>query len=442
MEFKEQFLYHIWDAQHLNNELVTISGKVIEIMFAGRWNTDSGPDFKEAVLRIGGIVKRGDVEIHLRSYDWDSHSHSENKAFNNTILHVVFKHNQPYNYTIKEDGEKLEILEIEGQLNEDITKLIRRYETREFKQKDKHCNFFGSISVETMQFLLITFGKQRLEKKIRRFNTELYFSDYNQLLYQGIMESLGYSKNKFQMLQLALQLPYARLKEYLYMGMNKEDLTALLLCGTGLIDHLPATFDDCFREKWLNIYQNSGFCEMKVIIEWKLFRIRPVNHPAVRLLQIVDFLFCSLDNTFFYKIIQLFSFPEGNFKIKLFREKFYGMLASKNPELPEELSLGWNRVNIMMINVILPLAILYARNMSFTEFEDAALKVYSNYNGLPDNFITRDVKQFMSSSQRKLISRKAIYQQGILELYYNFCIHHSCKGCKAVRDEILAEMMV
>jgi len=440
MEFNEQFLYHIWDAQHLINDLETVSGKELEIMHPGRWNTDSGPDFKEAIIRIGDHVSRGDVEIHLKSYDWEVHNHSENKNFNSTILHVVYKHDQPYSYTIKEDGEKLEIIEIRNLLNEDISKLIKRYEAKAFEQTDKHCDFFGGLSTEILKNLLVSLGKQRIEKKIRRFNTELYFSDYNQLLYQGIMESLGYSKNKFQMLHLALQLPYSRLKEYLYLGMSREEMISLMLCSTDLINRLPSTFKADFRDKWISIYQKSGFKDMKFQIEWKLFRLRPINHPAIRILQIADFIFNSLDNAFFYKIIQLFSFPRDSFKMKQFKDNFCNLFVSKNLDLPENLKLGMNRRNIIMINVILPLAILYARNMSFDDFEEAALRVYQNYSGLPGNFITRDLMKYMSVLQRQQVSRKAIYQQGLLDLYYDHCIHHSCKGCKMKRDEMIGEM--
>ncbi|KQC11449.1 MAG: hypothetical protein APR54_02815 [Candidatus Cloacimonas sp. SDB] len=440
MEFNEQFLYHIWDAQHLVNDLETISGKELEIMYSGRWNTDSGPDFKEAIIRIGDKVKRGDIEIHLRSYDWDIHNHSENKDFNRTILHVVYKHDQPYNFTIKEDGEKLEILEIENLLNEDISKLISKYETIEFEHKDKHCDFFGGLSTESLNYLLVSSGLQRLEKKIRRFNTELYFSDYNQLLYQGIMESLGYSKNKFQLLHLALQLPYARLKEYQYLGMTRDELLALMLCSTDLINHLPASISQELKHKYNSLFLRSGFQNMRFPIDWKLFRLRPINHPAVRILQIADFIYQSLDNTFFYKIIQLFSFPRGSFNIGKFRKKFYALFNSSDQELPDNLKLGLKRKDIMMINVILPLAILYARNMSFEDFETTALEVYKNYGGLAENYIIRNLAKFMTANQRKLISKKAIYQQGLLDIYYDYCINHSCAGCKARRDEMLGEM--
>jgi hypothetical protein len=104
--------------------------------------------------------------------------------------------------------------------------------------------------------------------------------------------------------------------------------------------------------------------------------------------------------------------------------------------------LGANRKDVIMINVILPLAILYARNMSFENFENAAMQVYKQYYRLPENFITKGFKQYMTRQQSNQINRKAIYQQGLLEIYYDFCIHHNCENCQAVRDEILDEMRI
>jgi len=440
MEFKEQFLYHIWDAQHLIDNLETVSGKELEIMYQGRWNNDSGPDFKEAIIRIGDHVQRGDVEIHVNSHDWDYHNHSENNEFNNTILHAVYKHDLPYQYTIKENGEKLEIIELRNILNEDVKKLLKKYSVTDSERSEKYCEFFGGLDPDTLSELLNTLGKERLEKKIRRLNTELYFSDYNQLLYQGIMESLGYSKNKFQMLQLAHQLPYARLKEYQYLGMSKDKLVALLICGSGLIDRIPGTFSKDLSEKLNIIFSKSGFKDFRFKIDWKLFRIRPVNHPAVRILQIADLIYNSLDTSFFYKMIQLFSFPKNSFDQKQFRLNYFKMFETNNIDLPKNLQMGENRKNGIMINVILPLAILYARNMDFTDFEVAALQVFKEYPGLSANYITNELITYMTSAQSRLINKKASYQQGLLNLYYGFCLHRNCRACKGFRDKQISEM--
>lgn len=110
MQFSEEFLYHIWDAQHLKKNLTTISGKKLVIKFPGRWNTDSGPDFKDSIIQINGKIVKCDIEIDLTSYNWKSHSHNENPEFNSVLLHIVYEDNGKYPYTISEDGGKIEIL--------------------------------------------------------------------------------------------------------------------------------------------------------------------------------------------------------------------------------------------------------------------------------------------------------------------------------------------
>ena len=440
MHFTEKFLYHIWDAQHIMKNLKTISGKPVSVMFQGRWNTDEGPDFKESILNLNGKVIRGDIEIHRKSYDWIIHKHSENKKFNNVILHVVYEHNSKYTHTINENGDKIEIMELQNFLNEDITKLLKIYSDEKFKQSDKFCDFFAGLDIETTKLILSNFGKKRLEKKIKRFTAELYFTDFDQLLYQGIFEALGYSKNKFQMLQLALKYPYTRFKEYFYKGMTKDELISILLCGTGLINHLPVSFPIEFKNKWQEIYSKQKFNKEILDIDWSLFRIRPINHPAIRILQAANFIYESLKDSYFYDIVRLFSFPRETFNKINFKNKIYSFFQSKSEYLPEKYTLGMTRIDTILINIVLPLVILYAQKMKYNDLKKAAMKVYQEFHGLPENYITTHMKNFMDTSQRKLIKKKAIYQQGLLKLYYDYCIHHSCAGCDNLKKDIVKEM--
>src|SRR5690554_5810873 len=99
MEFSEKLLYHIWDAQHLIKNLVTVSGKRIRVMHPGQWNSDMGPDFHNLIIDIDGNISRGDAEIHLQTYDWIAHHHNEDLNFNNVILHIVYEHNGQYPLT-------------------------------------------------------------------------------------------------------------------------------------------------------------------------------------------------------------------------------------------------------------------------------------------------------------------------------------------------------
>ncbi len=440
MQFSEKFLYHIWDAQHLKPELKTISGKTLKIKFQGQFNTDSGPDFKNAIIQIDYVSFRGDIEIHLKTYDWIAHKHDENRNFNKTILHVVFEHNGKYSHTINENGELIEILELCNFLDKDISKLLAQYSEKPFNEKDKFCSFFAGLHTDTVEQILIKLGKMRFEKKIKRFDAELHFSDFNQLLLQGLFSALGYSKNKFQMFQLSSDYSYYKLKKYLIQGMTKDEMMAILLCSSDLINHLPVTFPDELKTKWQEIYTNQDYSKESFNYDWKLFRIRPTNHPAIRILQISDLLYKNLKVSFFNNILKIFSFELDTFSLKDFRNKFYLFFQSDSEYLPEKYNIGKTRLDTILINIILPLAVLYARKMSYFELEQVASQVYQNFHNLPDNYILKYMQNFLDDSQKKIIRKKAIFQQGILQLYFDFCLYHNCKGCESFKASILSEM--
>ncbi len=445
MQFSEKFLYHIWDAQHLQKNLRTISGKSLRIMFQGQWNTDAGPDFKNAIMQLEGEVLRGDVEAHLYSYDWNAHHHQEDKNYNNVILHIVFKHNGQYPFTVNENGDKIEILELENFLDKNIKKLLHEHKRKKFTVEDKFCSFFAGVDKGSLTLILKKLGLKRMERKIKRFGAELFFSDFNQLFMQGLFESLGYSKNKFQMLQLALKFPYSKLKEFYQNGMTRDELIAIWLCSSGLINHLQKTFPRDLVSKWKEIYQKQEFSKEFIDLDWKLFRIRPVNHPAVRILQIVDLLYENLGNSLFNNVLKVFSFSDDNIKLSEFRSRIYGLLRIQGagrsfPFLPEKYQVGKTRIDIIMINILLPLAILYARKMSYFQLESAAKKVYQQFHGLTGNHITQFMEKFMDVSQRKIISKKAIFQQGILKIYFDFCQHHNCEMCEQQKKKMIEAM--
>jgi hypothetical protein len=432
MQFSEEFLYHIWDAQHLKENLKTLSGKKIIIKFPGRWNTDSGPDFKDAILEINGKIQKGDIEIDLTTYNWKSHAHNENPEFNSVLLHIVYEDNGKYPFTISDDGGKIEVLEVKEQLADDINKLVKHYSGKPYSEKDKTCKLFNNMNKNETDHFLARMGLMRFGKKIKRFSAEHFFSDFDQLLYMGFMEALGYSKNKYQMLQIALNNPFKDLKKFYNEGLTKDELIAILLCSSGLIDHLPATIALDHKKIWQKFFHNQKFVNKTVGIKWKLFRIRPVNHPVVRILQVTDLLYDSLETSFFHNILKLFSLPSNNFKLSDFKKKLYNYFQTENNYLPERYKLGKTRIDTILINIILPLTIIYAREKKYKKLEDTAFDIYQNFPGLPANYLTQYMEKFLCEEQKKLVRKRAIYQQGLLNVYYENCQYHSCDDCSSL----------
>ncbi len=64
-------------------------GSVVRIVFPGHPGGSAGPDFRHAVVEIGGERRAGDIELHLHAANWREHGHATNPAYNGVVLHVV-----------------------------------------------------------------------------------------------------------------------------------------------------------------------------------------------------------------------------------------------------------------------------------------------------------------------------------------------------------------
>ncbi|MCF7918625.1 MAG: DUF2851 family protein [Candidatus Cloacimonetes bacterium] len=428
-DFTERFLYHIWDAQHLATELETVSGKKLKIISPGRLSNAAGPDFREAVVSLGGDLQRGDVEIHKTTYDWIIHGHGEDPNYCNVKLHVVFQHNTWQEYTIDKQGQAVEILELKTNLDDDIKRILNDFEENPLIPEEKFCRFFAEQPAETLSVALSRYGKLRLLEKEKRFAAELYFTGFNQLAYQGLLEALGYASNKFQMLQMANTLTYEVLRKNFQDGMQDEEMIAIWLGSTGLLDSLPPSFPREFVLKWKELYANQNYHQETVEVNWHLFRIRPVNHPGIRLLQIAPLIYRSLSGSLFNDLIKLFSYPQGKLKMKEFYQRLETLFIGESYYLPKEWWLGKTRLDTVFINIILPLVRLYAQRNNYKELSEAAWEVYAQYRALPSNHLTRGMERYMDKMQIRTAQKKAIYQQGILHIYHNYCQYYSCGEC-------------
>jgi hypothetical protein len=91
----EEFLQYIWKhALFDRSGLTTVDGKPVEIVHSGLHNSDAGPDFFNAQLRIGDTLWAGNVEVHIKSSDWFKHKHQDDGAYKNVILHVVWENDK------------------------------------------------------------------------------------------------------------------------------------------------------------------------------------------------------------------------------------------------------------------------------------------------------------------------------------------------------------
>src|SRR4051812_6118840 len=96
----ERLLQYIWQFQYFNpKSLLTDEGEALQVIHPGTHNTNQGPDFIEARIRIGDTVWAGSVEIHINSSDWKNHKHSSDSNYKNVVLHVVWQNDMDLKLT-------------------------------------------------------------------------------------------------------------------------------------------------------------------------------------------------------------------------------------------------------------------------------------------------------------------------------------------------------
>lgn len=86
----EALLQYAWKHKMFPlKSLKTTDGQAVEVIDTGLQNTDAGPDFFNAKVKIGGTEWVGNVEIHDKSSSWRAHGHDRDKRYDNVVLHVA-----------------------------------------------------------------------------------------------------------------------------------------------------------------------------------------------------------------------------------------------------------------------------------------------------------------------------------------------------------------
>lgn len=96
---KEKYLHKLWQSKNLPlNSLSLTDGRKLEIIHFGYYNHSApGPDFALAIIEIDGETFSGPIEIHVHASEWYQHKHQLDQAYNDVILHVVFKNDKEVN---------------------------------------------------------------------------------------------------------------------------------------------------------------------------------------------------------------------------------------------------------------------------------------------------------------------------------------------------------
>jgi hypothetical protein len=245
----------------------------VRVVYPGRAGHSAGPDFRNALLEVEGLgLVRGDVEIHLRQRDWDSHGHGKDPNYNGVVLHAALEVDS--SVTSLQSGQQAPVvclatlLEGEDPGARPAPSLWPLLESQGYPRPGTPL---------ALGELLDRAGDRRFLMKSAGFQTFLKEQEPDQTLYEGILEGLGYRNNQQPFLKLAARASYAALQRAARRVPVEDRAPALESWLVKLSGLSPATGSP---EQPL---PRTGFGPPLSAGEWHCFRVRPSNHPRHRI---------------------------------------------------------------------------------------------------------------------------------------------------------------
>jgi len=412
----ERLLVRIWSRQLISEEsLITGSGEKVQVIYPGKENRGSGPDFLGAVIATEGGVLVGDLELHLKASDWRSHGHHRDPGYNEVILQVVWDGEAP---VVLQNGRTVPTLSLRrclvGSLEE-----VRYWASIDTAPAEPCHDALCRLGDDETGRQLDEAGDERFRLKAGRFAARMAEEPPSQVLYQGVMAALGYIRNKEPFQELACRLPLSVLENFCRGKPYSERLALLRALLLGMAGLLP---DD--GEKGL-VWRCLGDREPLSLSRWHLFRVRPENHPARRLTGAAHLLARFRDEGLLEGVLRLV----GESRSDIGRLEAGFMVAGEGYRSPARRALiGQGRAREIVVNIALPFAFAWAEANYEASLAEAALWLYRIYPKSGENEITRGLTRLLGSKASGLVD-SARRQQGLLHLDKTFCRQRRCHIC-------------
>ena len=428
--WNERHLQCIWaDARLRPALLATTGGRPVRVLDPGRWNGGPGPDFRGAKLEIGGELRTGDVEIHVRPGDWNAHGHSADPAYADVALHVAWFPPAP--------GEVLPeiplvllrdaMLDRPGFSFDQIDPSAYPRPPRSDLVRPCRDALAAAPPAEVAS-LLARAGRMRLARKARALAAKAERAGSRaRVFHEEFLAALGWRPNAAPMRALARSLPPEEL------AAAPDDLSryALLLGRAGLLPEeggrgCPA---DWTARIWAAAFRAGASHAADARAGWTLAGVRPANHTRDRLAAAAA-AFRTPDGL----LRALEALPRGDAKAwaraaeKTVADAVRGAEALPPPAAKRGAPLGAERIRAILSSVVVPL--LAADDPDAWRLLDA----------LPGEAIGAPMKEMAfrllgADHNPALYASRALLAQGLLELWDAYCAAspESCRTCPLAR---------
>lgn len=411
----EEILHYVWKFRLFQKDLVTTDGQPVEVIDVGLSNTNEGPDFFNAKIKIGDKLWAGNIEIHTSSDEWVKHKHHLNKNYNSVILHVVEKANCE---VFNEAGQT--VIQCEIAYPEHIAE---NYDFLIHSNADiPCCNYIGSLPSfhlsSWMRYLLL----ERLERKSNHIRTllERFDNSWEDVFYVLLTRNFGFGLNSDSFERLALSLPLRCIQKQ---GDNLVQIEALIFGQAGLLDQKEIK-DDYYTllQKEYEFLRNKYELNPLESYIFRNLRTRPTAFPQIRIAQLAALLHSS--HGLFSKIIGCEDIGRIRLMFHVNASEYWQTHYSFGLASPKKSKyLGDSSLDIILINTVAPLLFIYGKSIDNEMLCERALQfmemIRPEHNSITKRFEKLGVPL-----------NNAGDSQAIIQLKREYCELRKCLFCR------------
>ncbi|WP_417856418.1 DUF2851 family protein [Xanthomarina gelatinilytica] len=413
---QEDFLHYIWQHKKMSvAHLKTTQHEALEIVSVGQHNTNSGPDFFNAQLKIADQLWAGNVEVHVKSSDWFVHNHETDQAYDNVILHVVWEHDTEI---FRKNNSIVPTLE----LKEVVDKTVLLNYSKLLSAKDKWINCeadFAEVAPFVLESWLERLYIERLERKSETIEKLLQDSKNNweAVLFKMLAKNFGLKVNGEAFFSMANALDFQIIRK---LQNNQSTLEALFFGLTGLLDQdIQEPYFLVLQKEYRYLKRKYNLHDTEVV-PIQFFRLRPQNFPTIRLSQLAKLY--HLHSSLFSQIMEVSSlktiYKLFQVSTSVFWETHYSFGKVSKPSNKKTTKAF---VDLLIINTIIPLKFAYARHQG-KDINDFLLELIQQIPSEKNSIVS-------AFNKIKKVSHTAMQSQALIQLKTTYCDKNQCLKC-------------
>ncbi len=418
----ERLLQFIWQFQYFNkSSLFTDNEEALTIVHPGKYNTDQGPDFLDGKIIIGNTTWAGNIELHLKSSDWNRHRHSSDANYANVILHVVWEHDAEICHS---NGSQLPVLVMQPIV---ANLLLDRFREMMSRQSFVPCETFLP-ALNDMKWMA---WKERMaiERLQRKSQVVVQFlkennNNWEETFWWMLARNFGIKTNADIFETIARSIPLNVLAKH---KNQIHQLEGILLGQAGLLKpDFEEDYPTVLKKEYL-FYQKKYQLQQPNLKPFFL-RMRPANFPTVRLAQLAMLVHHS--SHLFSKIKEANNVEDILKLLNVTANDYWHYhyrlddAADYHPK-----QLGQQMTENIVINTVVPILFAYGSFHKEDLIKEKALRYLELL--LPEkNIITKQWKNF------GVTNKNALDSQALIELKNNYCDTRRCLEC-AVGNAVL-----